>query len=112
MAGRSFMHLLLVGISHRTAPVEVRERLDFQARGIEGALRALGARGSAREALVLSTCNRAELYAACEDLAGTRADLVNFLIDFHGVDHASIAPYVYELSGVEVARHLFRVSAG
>ena len=52
------MQLLLVGISYRTAPVELRERLDFQARGVADALRALALRGSAREAVVVSTCNR------------------------------------------------------
>ena len=61
------MHLLLVGISHRTAPVELRERVDFQARGVADALGALAARGSTREAVVLSTCNRAELYVACDE---------------------------------------------
>src|SRR5712691_5684944 len=106
------MHLLLVGISHRTAPVELRERVDFQARGVEGALRALGARGSTRETVVLSTCNRAELYAACDDVGGGRADLVNFLSEFHGVDPAALAPHLYELADLDVARHLFRVAAG
>jgi glutamyl-tRNA reductase len=106
------MHLLLVGISHRTAPVDLRERVDFQARGVEGALRALGARGSTRETVVLSTCNRAELYAACDDVGGGRADLVSFLSEFHDVDPAALAPHLYELADLDVARHLFRVAAG
>ena len=76
---------MLVGISHRTAPVELRERLDFQARGIDRALRALAERGAAREAVVLSTCNRAELYAACDDLALSRASLLAFVSEFNGV---------------------------
>ena len=50
------MRLLLVGISHRTAPVELRERVDFQARDLATALRALSERGSAHEAVVVSTC--------------------------------------------------------
>jgi len=54
------MHLLLVGISHRTAPVELRERIDLQARGIAEALQSLASRGSTRAAVVVSTCNRAE----------------------------------------------------
>ena len=59
------MHLLLVGISHRTAPIELRERVDFHARGLEHALRTLAARSQqGGELAVLSTCNRAELYAA------------------------------------------------
>jgi glutamyl-tRNA reductase len=106
------MQLLLVGISHRTAPVELRERIDFQARGVADALRSLAGRGSTREAVVVSTCNRAELYVACDEAATTRQDLVRFVSDFNGVDAADIAPHVYDVADLEVARHLFRVAAG
>jgi glutamyl-tRNA reductase len=106
------MHLLLVGISHRTAPVDLRERVDFQVRGVADALGALAARGSTREAVVVSTCNRAELYVACEEALATRADLVKFLSDFNGVASAEIAPHVYDVTDLDVARHLFRVAAG
>jgi glutamyl-tRNA reductase len=106
------MHLLLVGISHRTAPVDLRERVDFHARGVADALGALAARGSTREAVVVSTCNRAELYVACDEPAATRGDLVAFVGDFHGVDRTQIAPHVYEVHDLDVARHLFRVAAG
>jgi glutamyl-tRNA reductase len=106
------MHLLLVGISHRTAPVDVRERVDFQARGVGEALRAVAERGSTREAVILSTCNRAELYVACDDVAATRGDLAAFISDFNGVDAADVAPHVYDVSDLDAARHLFRVAAG
>ena len=106
------MQILLVGISYRTAPVELRERVDFQARGVAEALRALSERGSAREAVVISTCNRAELYVACDEAAATRQDLVHFVSDFQGVAPAEIAPHVYEVIDLDVARHLFRVAAG
>ena len=106
------MNLLLVGISHRTAPVELRERVDFQARGIADALRALTDRGSAREAVVVSTCNRAELYVACDEAAAARQDLVRFVSDFNGVAAVELAPHVYDVTDLEVARHLFRVAAG
>jgi glutamyl-tRNA reductase len=106
------VQLLLVGISHRTAPVELRERVDFQARGVAEALRALAGRGSAREAVVVSTCNRAELYVACDDAATARQDLVCFVSEFHGVTAADIAPHVYDVTDLDVARHLFRVAAG
>jgi glutamyl-tRNA reductase len=105
------MHLLVVGLSHRTAPVDLRERVDFQGR-VEAALRALAARGSTLEALVLSTCNRAEVYAACEDLKAARADLTAFLGEFHGVDRGVLAPHVYDLADLDAARHLLRVSSG
>lgn len=106
------MHLLLVGVSHRTAPVELRERLDFQARDVEMALHTIGARGTTQEVAILSTCNRAELYAACDDVPRARADLARFLAEFHDVDEASVAPHLYEVVDLDAVRHLFRVAAG
>src|SRR6185503_16055258 len=106
------MHLLLVGISHKTAPVELRERLDFQVRGVDRALQSLAARGSTQEAVVLSTCNRAEMYVACDDVAATRTDLVSFVSEFHAIDRPTVAPHVYDVAGLDAARHLFRVAAG
>jgi len=106
------MHLLLVGISHRTAPVELRERLDFQARGLDAALRSLIERHEVHEAVVLSTCNRAELYTACEDVTRGRDDLVGFIHEFHKVERTAVQPHLYELTDLEVARHAFRVAAG
>jgi glutamyl-tRNA reductase len=106
------MHLLLVGISHRTAPVDLRERLDFQTRGIGEALRGVARRGSTDEAAIVSTCNRAELYVACEDAAATRADLASFVSEFHGVPANELAPHLYDLRDLDAARHLFRVAGG
>ena len=106
------MPLLLLGISHRTAPVELRERLDFHARGLDAALRALAARDTLGESVVLSTCNRAELYVACDDPARARADLLAFVAEFHRVDPGELQPHLYELTELEAARHLFRVAAG
>lgn len=106
------MHLLLVGISHRTAPVELRERLDFQARGVELALTTIAERKIARESAVLSTCNRAELYAVSDNLEASREGIVAFLSQFHHVDRSVLEPSVYDLTDLDVARHLFRVAAG
>jgi glutamyl-tRNA reductase len=106
------MHLLLIGLSHKTAPVELRERLDFQARGVEPALRALGSRTAVREALILSTCNRAEVYAASEDLERARVDLVSFLAGHHNVAADAVLPHLYDRVDLDAARHLFRVAAG
>jgi glutamyl-tRNA reductase len=106
------MHLLLVGISHKTAPVELRERVDFHVHGLERTLAALAARGSTREAVVLSTCNRAELYVACDDVPATRDDLIRFIGELNGVDRPTVAPHVYDNTDLDAARHLFRVAAG
>ena len=105
------MHLVLVGLSHRTAPVDLRERVDFQGR-LDDAVRALAARESASEAVVLSTCNRAELYAASQDIDQAKRDLAAFVAEFHGLELGAVEPHVYALSDVDVARHLFRVAAG
>ena len=106
------MHLLLVGASHRTAPVELRERLDFSSRGLEEAVRALAQRTSTREAVVISTCNRAELYVACHDPSGAGEDLLAFFSDFHHLPADQIRPHLYTHIDRDAARHLFRVSSG
>ncbi len=102
--------LLAVGISHRTAPVELRESVDFARRGLEDALRAFVSRGISPEAVVLSTCNRAEIYALGNSDAG---DAVRaFFSEYHGLDAAGLAHHLYSHHGIDVARHLFRVAAG
>jgi glutamyl-tRNA reductase len=106
------MHLLLLGVSHKTAPVELRERLDFHVRGVDGALRALGAQQSVGEALVLSTCNRAEMYVACEDVSRAQAELIGFLGEYHRIAPDAIVPHLYQNVDLDAARHLFRVAAG
>ena len=106
------MRLLLVGINHRTAPVELRERVDFQTVGLERALQELAGRGLALEAVVLSTCNRAEMYTACEDVGAAREDLITFVSQFHGIGREDLAPHIYDAADLDAARHLFRVAAG
>jgi glutamyl-tRNA reductase len=108
-------YLLLVGLSHRTAPVELRERIDLQTRGIGATLRELLARGSVREAAVVSTCNRVELYAACDDVARAKSDLTGFMTDMSSLPAAEavkIAPSLYDATNLDATRHLFRVAAG
>jgi glutamyl-tRNA reductase len=106
------MQLLLVGLSHRTTPVELRERLDFSARGVDAALTALAGLPSHAEAAIISTCNRVELYVACDDVEAARAGIERFVSDFHGVPAADLAPHLYSKLGQEAIRHLLRVAAG
>ena len=77
------MHLLLLGVSHKTAPVDVRERLDFSSRDLGAAVEALATRPSAAESVVLSTCNRSEVYIACENPARARDEIIEFLSQYH-----------------------------
>ena len=106
------MELLILGVSHHTAPVDLRERIDFSRRGIPEALQELAVCPSPDEAVVLTTCNRAEIYVACEDTETTRCDLARFMSRFHDVPEQELAPHFYVHTGADVARHLFRVAAG
>jgi glutamyl-tRNA reductase len=106
------MHLLLVGISHRTASVDLREKVDFSVRGLPEALDQVVRRGLASETIVVSTCNRAEIYSACEDAAATTRDMSAFISEFHGVPAPVVSKHLYTSADVDAARHLFRVAAG
>ena len=106
------MNLLLIGVSHRTAPVELREKLDFSSGDVGAAVQELAARASVPECVVLSTCNRSELYVANDDLERTRREVIDFLGQFHGVPQQLFAPHLFALEGRDAVVHLFRVAAG
>lgn len=106
------MHLFLLGVSHRTTPVDMRERLDFSSRGVKEAVSRLAAVAPAGEAAVLSTCNRAELYVAAENLDEARRALRTFFAEFHQMDARQLEPHLFEAVDADAARHLFRVAAG
>ena len=105
------MRLLAVGLSHRTAPVDLRERVDFARIGLAEALAALAAQGIGSEAVVLTTCNRAEVYLVA-DSDSAQDSVARFFSGYHNVDHAEIAAHLYSHKGAAAARHLFRVAAG
>lgn len=99
--------ITIAGLNHRSAPVEVRERLAFRDDELAVVLEVLRKEAGAHEAIVLSTCNRVEIAVACEhtpDLTGTLARL-------RGLDPAYLAPYIYRHEGTAALRHLFRVAA-
>jgi glutamyl-tRNA reductase len=106
------VHLFLLGVSHKTAPVDLRERLDFSSRDLGAAVEALAARASAAESVVLSTCNRSEIYVASTDPTQAREELVDFLSDYHQLPRESFLPHLFVYDDAEAARHLFRVAAG
>lgn len=106
------MMLLVVGCNYRTAPVEIRERLAFDGPKLEAALDELGVRYDC-EAVILSTCNRVELYIGRPDMPhGPDAELLTeFLAEFHKTTSEAIRPHLVEQAQGEVVRHLFRVVA-
>jgi glutamyl-tRNA reductase len=106
------MNLLLLGVSHRTAPVDLREKLDFSSGGVGEAVQELAARASVPECVVLSTCNRSEIYIAGSDHTRSREDVVGFLSHFHQLPREAFLPHLFTLEGREAVGHLFRVAAG
>jgi glutamyl-tRNA reductase len=106
------MHLFLLGVSHRTAPVDLRERLDFSSGDLGAAVEALGTRPSAAESVVLSTCNRCEIYLASDDPGRARDEVITFLSEYHRLPADTFAPHLFAADDAAVARHLFRVAAG
>ncbi len=104
------MRLALAGVNHRTAPVELREKLAFRADEIPTALSHMRSRG-AKEALILSTCNRVEVTAALDDTFHSEALLECMVKRCHGMSVDALRPHVYVLEDTEAIRHLFRVAS-
>jgi len=107
------VQIALIGCSHHTAPLELRERIVFTP---DQALRAadeLRMSGTFEEALVLSTCNRSELYGVPPDAeSDAPGALESFLTNFHGIPATELSGRIYRQQNSEAVRHLFRVSAG
>ncbi|MCE9630337.1 MAG: glutamyl-tRNA reductase [Planctomycetia bacterium] len=108
------MTLALVGGTHRTVPLALRERLAFSAEQAAEALARFRDRFPGREGVLLSTCNRVEFYAAGEnDLAAPPPEqLVSFLAECRGIDVAALAPVLSREHDEAVVRHLFGVASG
>jgi glutamyl-tRNA reductase len=107
------MQLNLVGCSHHTATLAVREQLAFTREQVRDALAQLRSRFPRTEAVLLSTCNRVELYTAAVDPvhAPTPQELIQFLAEYHGLASAEIAPQLTHCATGEAIRHLFAVAA-
>ncbi|MBB5330739.1 glutamyl-tRNA reductase [Tunturiibacter gelidoferens] len=107
--------LVLLGINHNTAPIEVRERLAIPAERLADATLTLLHQPGVREGLILSTCNRVELLTLQDDaeatLPQTKTDLLRFLHEYFAVSPHDIQPHLYEFREREAVRHLFRVAS-
>jgi glutamyl-tRNA reductase len=107
--------LVLLGINHNTAPIEVRERLAIPAERLADATLTLLHQPGIREGLILSTCNRVELLTLQDDaeatLPQTKIDLLRFLHEYFAVSPHDIQPHLYEFREREAVRHLFRVAS-
>jgi glutamyl-tRNA reductase len=105
------MKLLTTGVSHKTAPVEVRECLAFREDALPAALADLRARTGVAEAVILSTCNRVEITLTTDDAADPHSIVDGFLSDHKSVSAASIGPHLYRHEGRDAIHHMFRVAS-
>ncbi|MBH2290628.1 glutamyl-tRNA reductase [Neisseria meningitidis] len=101
------MQLTAVGLNHQTAPLSIREKLAFAAACLPEAVRNLARSNAATEAVILSTCNRTELYCV-----GDSEEIIRWLADYHSLPIEEISPYLYTLGMQETVRHAFRVACG
>lgn len=105
------MEIVVVGLSHKTAPIEVRERLHIREGDLEGTLRALGRESPILERLILSTCNRVEVYAVAEEVRGARQSIEALLAARAQLPAAAFSGLLYLHTAAEAVRHAFRVAA-
>lgn len=101
------MQLTAVGLNHQTAPLSIREKLAFAAASLPEAVRNLAQSKAAKEAVILSTCNRTELYCV-----GETEQIIEWLAQYHNLPAEEIRPYLYTLDNNETIRHAFRVACG
>lgn len=104
------MEIVVVGVNHRAAPVAVREMLAFIPAQMEAALEAL--REQTSESVLLSTCNRTEIYAVVPSAEDGARQIAGFLAGFHHFPAERFTPYLFTLAGREAVAHLFAVTSG
>jgi glutamyl-tRNA reductase len=106
------MHILIVGINHKTAPVETREKLTFDPSVMREAHQVLRQQKSVLENVILSTCNRTEVYAVVDQLHTGRYYIKAFLADWFGISIEQFSPYLSIFEDDGAIDHLFRVTCG
>ncbi|MDN7245905.1 glutamyl-tRNA reductase [Planococcus shenhongbingii] len=106
------MHTLVVGVNYRSAPVEIREKLSFIEAELPQAMQALKEQKSILENVIVSTCNRTEIYAVVDQLHTGRYYVKQFLADYFGIPQESLSQYLFVHEQQEAVEHLFRVTAG
>lgn len=105
------MKILVVGLSHKTAPVEIREKVAFSPTAMADPLRQMLALDAVIEGIIVSTCNRVELYAVSREPERALLQLKNFLAKFHAVSYQRLEEHLYNFWGEDAIRHVLRVAA-
>ncbi len=105
------MNIIVVGLSHKTASVEIREKAAFSPNQIEKPLAELIKLEGIIEGVIVSTCNRVEIYATTRDIAGGIARIKRFMAEFHHLPFEALEPHLYSYHAEAAIRHVFRVAS-
>ncbi len=105
------MGVIVVGLSHKTAPVDVREKLSFPEATLPEALAALKGYSGIREDIILSTCNRVEIYATAQDSAAGTEQIRKFISEYHKLSPEALENALYIRTDADAVRHIFRVAS-
>ena len=106
------MNLIIVGLSHKTAPVEIREKLSFPSQTIGEPLNRLCTSYGINEGVIISTCNRVEIFAVTQDIEKGLWQLKRFMSDYHNIPMEGLDEHLYTYTSEDAARHIFRVASG
>ncbi|WOD64151.1 glutamyl-tRNA reductase [Niallia taxi] len=106
------MHIVVVGLNYKTAPVEIRERLTFDSSALGEAMSQLQKKKSILENIIISTCNRTEIYAVVDQLHTGRYYIKEFLSEWFEIDQAEFSPYIFIYEQDGAMNHLFQVACG
>lgn len=106
------MYIVMIGLNYKTAPVEIREQLTFNESDLGEAIKTLKRQKSILENIILSTCNRTEIYAVVDQLHTGRYYIKEFLSEWFGVQQDEFAPYLNYYEEENAVEHLFKVSCG
>ncbi len=105
------LRTLVLGISYKTAPIEIRELFSFSKQSLESAVRMLSSKPHVEECVIISTCNRVEIYAVSENVEACLEIIQEFLSEFHNVPKDKFSPHIYYSVGHMAVRHLFYVAS-
>lgn len=105
------MNIVVVGLSHKTAGVEIREKIAFSPTQMEKPLAMLVGLDDITEGIIVSTCNRVEIYVTTRDIAGGIARVKRFLAEYHNFPLETLEQHLYALHGEDAIRHVFRVAS-
>ena len=105
------MHFIVVGLNHKTAPVEIREKLYFSEDEIPQALNLLNSYPTIKGCVILSTCNRVEIYASAEIIESGFEQIAQFISTYKNIPIEALAPILYQKNCQQAVTHLFKVSS-